>query len=170
MSVDFAYPAMTNAPGKGVLRCPHFQIAYVTNDIERAAAVFSARHGIASFYGMEAEHPDGGTLKVKLAWAGGVMYELIEAMGPGTDFYTERLPQGGFAIRHHHLAYLVDNAADWTDLMAELDRQAMPIVFSGHTEGFLRFCYAYSAELDHYLEYFLLEEGGTAFFQSIPAS
>ncbi len=163
-------PEMSNAPGKGVLRSDHFQIAYVTNDLEQAAAVFSERYGIAAFYGMEAEHPEGGSIKIKLAWAGGVMFELIEAKGPGTQFYTSRLPEDRFAIRHHHLGFLVNSMADWTALIDELAQKNMPIVFEGHTEGFMRFCYAYAAEVDHYLEYFLLEQAGIAFFQSVPAS
>ena len=170
MGSSVVRPKMSNTPGKGVLRSEHFQIAYVTNDLERAAAVFSERYGIASFFGMEGQHPEGGSITIKLAWVGGVMIELIEAKGPGTGFYTARLPEGQFAIRHHHLAYLVDSLDDWTALMAELAAKGMPIVFSGHTEGFMRYCYAYAAEVDHYFEYFLLEEGGVAFFQTIPAS
>ena len=170
MPTTVVRPQMSNAPGDGVMRCEYFQVAYVTNDLERAAAVFSERYGIKAYTGLDGQHPDGGSITIKLAWAGGVMIELIEAKGPGTDFYTSRLPADGFAIRHHPLAYLVNNLADWNALMDELARKDMPIVFSGHTEGYMRFCYAYAAEVDHYLEYFLLEADGIAFFESVPAS
>ena len=33
------------SPGDGLLRNDHFQMAYVTNDIERACAIFSKRYG-----------------------------------------------------------------------------------------------------------------------------
>lgn len=166
----FDRPVMSFAPGKGLLRAEHFQIAYVTTDLLRAAELFRERYGIRDYADLAAPTPDGGQITIKLAWIGGTMIELIEAAGPGTEFYTERLPAEGFSVKHHHLAYVLHSEDAWAEMEAEVARLGLEIVFRGDTPGFLRFCYVAVPELGHYLEYFFLDSGGVAFFESIPAS
>ena len=163
-------PRMDDRPGQGLLHGEHIQVAYVTNDIERACSVFRERYGVETFGPLDADLPSGGKIHIELAWVGGTMLEIIEASGPGTEFYTSRLPTDEFAIRHHHLAYLVPDQAAWDELQNTIKTGGWEIVFEGHTDGFMSVCYVDAKELGHYLEYFLLGPAGVAFFESVPAT
>lgn len=163
-------PKIRISPAEGILRAEHIQVAYVTNDLPRAAEVFQQRYGIEGYRDLETTTPDGGEIAIKLAWVGGTMFELIEAHGAGMEFYNSRLPADEFAIRFHHLGYLTHDLETWNSLGDELARKGLEVVFEGNTEGFLRFVYAHAPEMDHYLEYFLLEDAGVEFFEGVPAS
>lgn len=165
-----ARPLTSMAPGDGLLRSEHFQVAYVTNDIARACDVFRDRYGVKDFLGMDSATPEGGAIRIELAWVGGTQFELIQSSGPGTEFYTDRLPAEGFAIRHHHLGYFIHDQAGWDGLMEKISQEGRRIVFQGHLEGFLRFCYIEAEELGHYLEWIFPEAGGVAFFEGVPAT
>jgi hypothetical protein len=163
-------PNSSVRPGEGLLKAEHFQIAYVTNDAQRACQVFKDRYGVKAFGPLDANTPDGGQIHIELAWVGGVMFEIIEASGPGTDFYNDRLPTDDFAVRHHHFGYLTHDEPGWDALQDEIRRGGRSVAMSGHIEGFMRFCYVEAPELGHYLEYFLLDPAGVAFFENVPAS
>lgn len=162
-------PKGSFSPGKGLLRAEHFQVAYVTNDIERACEIFRNRYGISAFVGRDAKMPTGDQMHIELAWVGGIMIEVIQAIGPGMEFYNKFLSPA-FEIKHHHFGYLVHDIASWTELQDEIQRGGWPIAFEGKAEGFMQFCYIEAQELGHYLEYFLLGPDGVAFFESVPVS
>ncbi|MBY0422352.1 MAG: hypothetical protein K2Q06_08620, partial [Parvularculaceae bacterium] len=93
-------PAPVDDPGRGLLYAEHFQIAYATNDIERAKGVFRDRFGVEVFRKLEGPLRAGGRIEVELAWVGRVMYEILTASGPGSEIYME--PVAGadeFALR-----------------------------------------------------------------------
>jgi hypothetical protein len=163
-------PALSVQPGEGLLKAEHFQIAYVTSDAARACQVFRDRYGVKEFGPLDAATPDGGQIHIELAWVGGVMFEIIQASGPGTDFYNDRLPTDGFAVRHHHFGYLTHDEAEWDALQEEIRRGGWTVAMRGRMEGFMRYCYVEAPELGHYLEYFLLDPAGVAFFENVPAS
>ncbi len=154
-------------PRRSVLNGEHFQVAYITNDIARAMEVFADRYGIANFVGQEGATPSGGQIHVELAWKGGVMFELIETSGPGSDFYNDRLPAEGFAIRHHHLGYMVWTEEEWDALHQKIADEGWPIAFQMRMEGYLYATYIHAPELGHYLEYIHPQAGGMAFFDSV---
>jgi hypothetical protein len=162
-------PVGTAAAG-GLLQAEHFQMAYVTNDVERACDVLRARYGVRNFAPLHVAMPAGGRIHIELAWTSGMMIELIEATGAGTEFYNDVLPATGFSIRHHHLGYLVRDMPSWEALMSTIKDEACPIAYEGHNEGFLRFCYINAPEFGHYLEYLLLDPAGVQFFENVPAN
>ena len=151
----------------GLLRAAHFQIAYATNDIDRACALFAEKFGISNFTRLEGPLAAGGHIRVELAWVGPVMYELITAEGAGSDIYVGRLPQVGFAVRHHHLGYLVSDSAEWDALLAEAQRVGADVPWISHNAGFMKSCFIDAPLLGHYLEYICPEAAGTAFFASV---
>src|SRR5437867_138297 len=117
-------PQLDTAPGRGLLRAEHFQVAYATNDIDRACALFRERLGIGEFRRLEGQLPAGGYVRVELAWIGGIMVELMTASGEGSAIYMDRLPSGdGFAVKHHHLGYLIKDQAEWDALMVRVSEQ-----------------------------------------------
>jgi hypothetical protein len=164
-------PSAIDDPGGGVLLESHFQVAYVTTDIARACEVLKRRYGLKAFQQVEGDMPDGrGYMRAAFGWAGPVMYELIQAEGPGAAFYTQRLPQEGFAIRHHHLGYLVESRAAWDALMARIAREGWSVAFRAQMPDFMDAIYIEAPELEHYLEYMLPEPAGVAFLEAIPRS
>lgn len=157
-------------PARGLLRSEHFQVSWVTDDLDRACDIFTGRFGIREFGGIEGETPAGGYIRVKLAWVGSTMYELVACSGPGSEMYNEVLPDSGPAIRFHHLGFLVGDRQSWDGLMETIDRGGWEIRQANNTEGFMRHCYIYVAELGHYCEYMFCERAGIEFFENVPAS
>lgn len=157
-------------PSTGLLRSEHFQMAYATNDIDRACDLFRARYGIREFRRLEGPMPSGGHIHVALAWVGPLMYELLTASGPGSALYMDNLPTDTFAIRHHHLGFLIHDEAEWQALMDRIDHSGRVLLSQNYTQGFMRSCFVDAPELGHYLEYLFPEPAGLDFFQSVPAN
>jgi hypothetical protein len=157
-------------PGLGLLRAEQFQIAYATNDIERACDCFRNQLGIKSFRRLAGPLPSGGHIHVELAWVGSTLYELISAEGPGSELFNKRLPADGFAIQHHHLGFLIHDESEWLALMEEIGRRGWRMPSKSHTPGFLKSCFVEPGALGHYLEYLFPEAAGLAFFQDVPST
>ena len=157
-------------PARGLLRNEHFQVCYTTHDLTRACDIFSRRFGIGKFGGLEGETPAGGYIKVKLAWVGSTMYELVECTGPGSEMYTRMLPESAFGLCHHHLGFLVHSLAAWDDLMTVIARDGWQVSQQNNNRGFMRHCYIHVPELGHYFEYIFPEQAGIDFFENVPAN
>ena len=107
-------------PSEGLLLAEHFQMAYVTTDMERALDLFKTRFGIQRFSRLEGQLTAGGNIRAEFAWVGTIMYELICASGPGSDLYMDRLPRrDGFHIKHHHLGFLLRSREEWDAVLAK---------------------------------------------------
>ena len=157
-------------PGRGLLCKKHSHSAWVTNDLERALEILRGRYGIRNFSFIEGDSPEGGHIKVAFAWAGGQVLEIICASGPGFGFYNEVLPDGEFAIRFHHLGFLIEDDAAWRQLEEELRESGLPIVFSTVTGDFIDAHYIKAEELGHYLEYVRPFGAGDKFYDAVPVS
>jgi len=164
-------PPASGALSAGVLAGEHLQVAYATNDIDEAKALFAKRYGIARFAPLIGPLPQGGAIHVELAWAGGVMIELLAAAGEGSAVYTERLPGDRFAIVHHHLGYLVRDAAAWESLHATIAGGGWTVRVDQHIAGFMRQLFVEAPELGHLLEFLYPEPAGLAFlFEAVPTN
>ncbi len=157
-------------PAAGLLRTEHFQMAYATNDIERARTLFQQRYGIREFRRLEGPLRTGGHIHVELAWVGTVMYELLTAEGPGSELYVGRLPGDEFVIRHHHLGFMISNEAQWEALMTEIARNGWSMPSKSDNPGFMQSCFVDVPELGHYFEYIFPEPAGLAFFEGVPGN
>jgi hypothetical protein len=147
-------------PGKSLLHNDHFQIAYVTNDIERAVAVFAERFGVAAFRANDNDLPGGGRVGIRSVWIGGMMYEICYGWGEGMDLYTEVAPPGGdFVLRFHHFGYLVADEADWDAVERQIARGGWRVRSRSDIPGFFRGCYVEVPELGHHLEFVLPRQG-----------
>lgn len=152
----------------GAMRKDHFQSAYVTNDLDQATALFGSRYGISQYSYIDAPTPAGGHIRVAFAWCGGTMYEIIDCRGPESGFYSDRLPGDQFAIRFHHLGYLLHDRESWDAVEREFAEAHWPIAFRTQNPGFIDALYVDAPELGHYLEYIFPMEGGVQFFEAIP--
>ncbi len=140
----------------------HSQIAYVTNDLDRALAVWRDEFDVPAFYvftndapGMRTSHPEY-RLKIALALVGGTEIELIEPLDGTAPLYAEPLPaDGSFAMCFHHVAMRIEGTlADFEAHMASLDLARHPVVINGGMADMMR--YAYTDErrtLGHYVEH-----------------
>lgn len=158
------------APGAGLLGREHAHSAWVTNDLDRAVAVFASRYGVGEFGFIEGSMPKGGTIRVAFAWAGGQVLEIIAASGPGSEFYNEMLPQDEFAIRFHHLGFIIHDEAGWRELEAELRAGDWLIAHETLTGTFIDAYYIKAPELGHYLEYVRPFQLGIDFYASVPVN
>ena len=111
------------------LFAPFHQVAYVTNDMERALGVFRDRYGIPSFHVMEHrfdavvdEAPGHMALRIALANVDGVQVEVIEDIGSSLDLYTEPLSRDGtFQVVFHHVCIRIEGGIEnWEKHLAEL--------------------------------------------------
>ena len=156
------------AASLGLLGYEHFQIAYATNDIDRACDLFRERFGIRAFGRLEGPMPGGREARMECAWVGGVMIELVTTTGPGTDFYVNRLPADAFAIQLHHFGYLLRDEAEWDAVHAAIDKTGLAIVAEGGQAGFMKHCFVGLPGLGHLCEYVLPEAGILAYFEGLP--
>ena len=163
-------PHATFDPAAGLLRTEQFQIAYATNDIERARKLFEERYGIKAFRRLEGQLPAGGHIHIELAWVGSTMYELLTATGPGSALYIGKLSTNEFAIRHHHLGFLIHSEAEWNALLTEIAHKGWNMPSKSSNPGFMQSCFVEVPELDHYFEYLFPEAAGLAFFESVPSN
>ncbi|HLS99841.1 MAG TPA: VOC family protein [Porticoccaceae bacterium] len=154
-----------------------FQFAYVTNDIERAKAVFAEQYGVRQFLTLPEPiasevYREGRrvTNVLKLAFAGvdHNQIELIEPVDDGSGIYAEVLPESGFALVFHHVACRHRERAEWDAFRAGLDEQRHPIAIE-NAAGPASFLYLDERKtLGHYLEYMWLDPASAAMFASIP--
>ena len=161
-------PVAPQAPASGILRGEHFQIAYATNDVLQAQALFAARYGITRWTRLAGALDAGGAIHVELAWHGPLMVELLFAEGPGSETYRAPLSDApGFQLRQHHLGYMIHSAAEWQALQGEIARGGWEMPLHRANPGFLTSCMVAAPELGHFLEYIWPEPAGLDFFNAV---
>jgi hypothetical protein len=170
MTETLGRPAAKFGPGAGLFRNDLFQIAYVTNDIERALKVFADRYGVKEWRRMEGDLAEGGHIRVEFGWAGGALFEVTQADGAGSALYRQGLPADEFAIRFHHLGYFIPSEAAWQALLKEIDEGGAKVFTKTNVPGFLQARIIEAPDLGHYIEYIFPEAGGVAFFQGTPSN
>jgi len=139
----------------------HHQVAYVTNDLDRAVAVFEREYGAPGFFvfsnvGTDAAKPGGPQLRIALSHVGGVEIELIEPIGDTAPLFRDVLAEGpDLDIRFHHVAIRVQGTIqDWQTHVESIDLAKHPIVFDGAVGEDMRFCYTDERpRLGHYVEH-----------------
>jgi hypothetical protein len=135
------------------------QVSYVTNDLERALAVFRDVYGVHDFMdtGRVTFTMGSGEVvdfRVALAYVGEMQFEIIEPIGGDVECYREVLPQdGSFAIRFHHLSFRARSRDEIETLKQAARDSGHPLGYTG-TFGDSAFFYADArGRLGHFLEY-----------------
>lgn len=143
-------------PAKGLLHNEHFQIAYVTNDMARAEAVFRDQFGAREFRTNGGGNAQGGYVDVRAVWIGNTLFELLCGRGPGMELYTDVAPEGGpFVMKLHHFGYLVRDDADWAKLEETVERGGWNVVARSDAPGIVRALHVEAPDLGHLLEFVL---------------
>jgi len=158
-------------PARGLLNNEHFQIGYVTNDIDRAVDVFRERFGVREFRANDNELPGGTKVGIRSVWIGNMMYEICYGSGPGMEIYTEWAPPDGeFVLRFHHFGYLVGDDASWEALERTIGEGGWKVRNPSDIPGFFRGCYVQVPELGHFLEFVQLRQGLRERMNATPVS
>lgn len=144
-----------------------FQIAYVTNDLERAAAIMQAQFGTGAVKIMR-EIP-GAVTDIGLCFAGATNYELLQPLNPSGDMYSDWIAgEEGFALRFHHLGIRVGSHEEMAALRKAHRDAGRSFTLDNIVPGYIDVFYADTRDLlGHYLEYFCLGEGARAMFTDV---
>jgi Glyoxalase/Bleomycin resistance protein/Dioxygenase superfamily len=142
------------------------QIAYVTNDIDRAREMFRAVYGVERWLDLAAMsgrqtvsiNARNGRIEIRgmIAYVGAIQFELIQPIVDPERLYTDFLPADGtFSVRFHHLGFNQEDVEQIRALERSLghdhlipmatDSQTMPVFYADARD-----------RLGHYLEYFCL--------------
>jgi hypothetical protein len=148
-----------------------FQQGYVTTDTERAVALYRERFGVSDWLIFDTSTVSADShMLVALAWVGATQIELIQPLGDTPPLYAGLLPRDEeFAIRFHHMGYLTEDPAHQAALVAEVERQHLPIATRREGSGVVDLIYAdFRPVLGHYCEFVLAYPKGKAFLDSVP--
>ena len=149
----------------------HFQLAYVTHNLEAAQAVMGDHYGITRWevLDMAAADHQSPAFRIANAYIGGRMVELIEVNPDVESLYSAWMPQGDAVLRFHHLGFLISDADEYARVRQHLIDCGYAIAAEGSFGDILDYFYAdTSAALGHFYEVIRLKPAGQNFFQNVP--
>ena len=149
-----------------------FQLAYVTQDIERAMAEFGVALGIGRFQvNRDVPIATGNGMACchfALAFLGAQQIELIEPAGGADGVYRDALQPGRIAVLHH-LGFLVPTEAAWQARMRRIEAGGDPVPVRGSFGDLMHYAYVDKRDLcGHYLEYMYATPVGAGLFDAVP--
>ena len=150
------------------------QVAYVTTDIEQAIEFMGSHHGVlrwARLCPLEIETGKGkkAMLNIGLAYVGALQLELIQPLGGHDGVYRDALPAHGFAIRHHHVAQLIDTPENYEKQRRDVMSRNVRIALEGESPGNARYFYSDCRDsLGHYVEHIYFTPAGLASMAGLP--
>ncbi|APA89623.1 VOC family protein (plasmid) [Paraburkholderia sprentiae WSM5005] len=150
------------------------QIAYVTTDVDEAIERFCKEQKVpawARLPGIEIESIAGRRCKlnIALAFVGSVQLELIEPLCGDDRVYRDALPRDRFAIRHHHIAQLIESEAAFETQREDMAAAGVPIVIDGQSRGYARYFYSdHRGTLGHYIEHIWYTPAGLVAMDQVP--
>ncbi|WP_313807608.1 VOC family protein [Sphingobium sp.] len=146
-----------------------FQLGYVTRNVSVAIAAFREKFGPIEFLINDPTSIDGKappTRRIALAYIDDVMTEIIEPDPAQKTIYDDALPAVEGPIRLHHFGYLID---DHAAMLERLRNMGYAVPLHGSVPGALDYSYADTrADLGVFSEFIRLDEGGRAFFNTLP--
>lgn len=141
----------------------YLQLAYVTNDFDRAIAEVRRARRMGPFKEMRALRlPTGrksiGVSHYALAFEGQTQLEIIEPLDGDVSLYRSLLPDEGFALRFHHLGHYFTSEAEFWAARRDMNRRWDIVLEAAVFDGF--YCYADArADDGHYQEIFTFPGG-----------
>ncbi len=133
------------------------QNSYVTRDLDKAIVMLGERYNLHDFIHFEPEMTVdtsyGGRgfchVKVAMAWADGLMFELVQPIAGLVQHYVDFLPDDD-SLRFHHAGMRVP---DWDACRSGLVSKGEIIAYEGEVPGVNWLYVDARATLGHYLEY-----------------
>lgn len=152
-----------------------FQVAYATNDLDRALAVIEERFGIKGL--MRTENLvidlDRGTqaqLRHALIYVGAMQFEVLQPVVGDIDVFTRTFPAApGFHLALHHVCLDLESEAAFEAALAEHRARGNEVLFEGRRTGRSRFAFVDTrAQLGHMLELLHATPEGRAARAAVP--
>lgn len=145
----------------------HFQVAYVTRNIDACTAALGERFGLTKWQIMPM-HPKAPVTRLGFAYAGEMLIELIEAVPGRNTIFRDWIPESEDGARLHHLGYMIDTEEAWAAAVGQYQAAGITL-FSDSMGDLLDFGYADTvAQLGHYCEIVRLKPAGKDFFADAP--
>jgi hypothetical protein len=154
-----------------------WQVAYVTKDLDQGMEVLRERFGVenctevptagATF--LRGDEPAEWDVRVAMGARGGLIVELIEAVGGEVDFYRRFLPESGSGLGFHHLASFVPVGDEvWESLNELLATNGLRVDYTVLIPNRVRAGYVDTTrQLGHFMEVCQLQEADIEFFSSL---
>lgn len=144
----------------GLLASGFCQMAYVTNDLDAAMALFRDHHEVAHFlelrdFAVQTGPDRHALLNIALAYAGGVQIEIMQPLGDDDGTYRQILHgKGGFELHYHHECQRAYDRDALDHLKSSAEARGFPIVIEGGTGDGVRYFYAdCRSTIGHHVEY-----------------
>jgi hypothetical protein len=152
MSSEVSQATAVQVPSRGIS-----QVAYVTNDFDRAQVLFAETHGITKFFEMrDTCYPTSegreATCHIGLAYVGGVEIEIIEPLAGDVQLYRDYVPVDGFGVRFHHICKLYESDEAYDRAVSAYRKRGLRFPINGTMQGTRFFYVDMRAELGHYVE------------------
>lgn len=156
----------------GLLSGRFFQMAYVTNDFDRALVEFGKKANIARFFeGRDSEFEVGPGRQAKahvaLAFVGGIQIEIIQPLGGHDQVYRQILSGDGYQLHHHHEAHVLDTIEEFVATKEAARIAGYEIVIEADLEPYRYFYADTRAFLGHHLEFFYFTEDAIRYFNEV---
>lgn len=150
-----------------------FQVAWITNDVERATKVFKEEQGIdltvVRGFSLDVYDSEPLVIDVALGYVGDLQFEVIEPVSGPTDLYTRHLPASGeYTLKFHHLCNRFDTVEEYEKVLVADRERGITIEVDGSFGESGRFSYADTRDtLGVYQEYVVLDSD-MSFLDSLP--
>jgi hypothetical protein len=139
-----------------------FQLAYVTNDLEKAISYFRDDLEVKEFARFESTMdvvvqgvPGKAQIKVGLARVNDTQIEIIEPVSGAVDIYRDSLPAvDGFALTFHHLGFKVlGDDTQWQHALETMRAKGHTFSVLGEVAPIVKFGYVDMRDkLGHFVE------------------
>lgn len=153
-----------------------WQIAYVTDDFDQGMKTLRESFGVENITEVPTEgatflrgdEPAEWDVRVAMGARGGLIVELIEAIGGEVDFYRRALPRDG-GLGFHHLATVIPTGDEaWSSLKELLGRNGLDVDYTVLIPDRVRAGYVdTTGELGHFMEVCQLQEADIEFFSGL---
>jgi len=153
------------------------QLGYVTNDFDRASAVFKESMGVPELFIWKDVHvhmelygaPATAVIDLGYAWRSGTMVELILPRSGAIDFYMPGIEGPEFGLKLHHVGFGVDGTpADFDERWQSEVANGRPLVNLCRA-AMGSYCLVDGRkDCGHYVEYLWNNAQGLDFFAKIP--
>ncbi|MEJ0045290.1 MAG: VOC family protein [Rhodospirillales bacterium] len=136
------------------------QVAWVTNDMDRALAAYAADYGVKRWlelrnFSLPTGPDTHANVHIALAVRGGVELELIQPLGGDDRVYRQILTQNlGLQLHFHHICYRLITAEALAGVRHAAEARGRAVVLHGATATGTEYFYVDDRPtLGHHIEY-----------------
>lgn len=153
------------------------QLAYVTNDFDRALTVFGERHGVMRFlelreFTLQTGADQFAEVNIAIAMVDGMEIEIIQPLDGADKVYRCALAGKDFQVRFHHIGERVESLECFEHLKREVTAASRRIDLWGSSVNGAHYFYVDDRDtLGHHVEYiYRAPDDLAAFLARVPTA